>query len=187
MVKTSFLSDDEIEALGFRCVGQDVRISRKASIYSPELMTLGNHVRIDDFCIVSGSVCLGNYVHIGAYSALFGAEGIEMADYSGLSSRVSIYTVSDEYVGHGMTNPTVPMALRRPKKGRVRLERHVIIGAGTIVLPGVTIGEGAAVGALSLVGGSVAAWKIASGIPAKPRADRKRDQIEAFAKQLENR
>ena len=40
---------DELLAMGFRSVGEDVRVSTRASIYSPELISIGNHVRIDDF------------------------------------------------------------------------------------------------------------------------------------------
>src|SRR5262249_2735692 len=142
-------------------------------------ISLGDNVRIDDFCILSGRIELGSYIHIGAYSGLFGGEGIVMEDFSGLSSRVSIYTLSEDYLGASLTNPTVPDEFRPVvHKGPVRLKKHVIIGAGSVVLPGVTIGEGTAVGALALVMGSLRPWKIATGSPARPRQDRRRDEIE---------
>ncbi len=176
---TSFYSREELSALGLKSVGIDVRLSRKASVYSPQTISLGDHVRIDDFCILSGRLEIGSYIHIGAYSALFGGEGIVMEDFSGLSSRVSIYTVSEDYLGACLTNPTVPDAYRTVvHKGAVRLRKHVIVGAGSVILPGVVIGEGTAVGALALVMGSLKPWKIATGSPARPRQDRRRDEIE---------
>ena len=51
----------------------------------------------------------------------------------------------------------------------------VPIGSGTIVLPGVDIGEGAAVGAMSLVPRSLAGWAIYAGNPAVKTGDRARD------------
>ena len=175
---TSFYDERELAALGLKSFGKDVKLSRKASVYSPATISIGDHVRIDDFCILSGRISLGSYIHIGAYSGLFGTEEIIMEDFSGLSSRVSIYTVSEDYLGLGLTNPTVPDEYRHPKKGAVRLCKHVIVGAGSVLLPGVTIGEGTAVGALALVMASLRPWKVATGAPARPRAERRRDLIE---------
>jgi acetyltransferase-like isoleucine patch superfamily enzyme len=186
-MKTSFYSSEELRHLGFKQLGRNVRISAKASLYSPERMEIGDNVRIDDFCILSGSLRLGNYIHIGAYSALFGAEPITLENYTGLSSRVSIYTVSEDYLGEGMTNPTIPDEFRHPTVGPVRLCEHVIIGAGSVILPGVTIGEGTAVGALSMVMGSLQAWKVARGVPAKPIMDRRQDLIKKYQRDLETR
>ena len=57
------------------------------------MISIGSHARIDDFCILSGKVSLGSYIHVGANSGFFAAEAIAMEDFSGLSSRVSIHTV----------------------------------------------------------------------------------------------
>ena len=46
---TSFLSKDELTKIGFKKIGKNVFLSRKASIYGPENMEIGNNVRIDDF------------------------------------------------------------------------------------------------------------------------------------------
>jgi acetyltransferase-like isoleucine patch superfamily enzyme len=179
-MKTSFYSEAELEEIGLSSFGEDVKLSRKTSIYSPRTIDLGNHVRIDDFCILSGKITIGDYVHIGAYSGLFGADPIVMEDFSGLSSRVSIYTVSEDYLGNGLTNPTVPDPFRHPVRGPVTLEKHVIVGAGSVILPQVTIGEGTAVGALAVVQCSIQPWKVASGPLARPKQDRRRDLIEKY-------
>ena len=50
----SFLSQDELEKVGFGSIGDEVYISRHCSIYSAKNIHIGNHVRIDDFCILSG-------------------------------------------------------------------------------------------------------------------------------------
>ncbi len=181
----SYYTERELGTLGFLHFGKQVLVSRKASLYSPELISLGDYVRIDDFCILSGRIQLGSHVHIGAYSALFGSQGIILGHYAGLSARVTIYTTSDDYLGRGMTNPTIPEQFRHVKKGATVLGDHVIVGAGSVILPQVTIGEGSAIGAMSLVTISVAPWKIASGIPARSRADRRKETIKTQQKELE--
>jgi galactoside O-acetyltransferase len=164
-----------------------VSISRKASVYAPERIKIGDNVRIDDFCILSGSIVLGRYVHIAAYSGLFAGEKITLENYAGLSSRVSIYASSDDYLGNGMTNPTIPSEFTHVHNAPVLLQEHVIVGAGCVILPGATIGMGAAIGALSLVTGDCRPWTIYSGIPARPLKERRSDIILRYQAELESR
>lgn len=63
---SSFFSESELKAIGFLKYGKNVLVSRKASIYNPEQMVLGDNIRIDDFCILSGNIKLGSYIHIPA-------------------------------------------------------------------------------------------------------------------------
>ena len=84
----SFYTEEELAKIGFAFYGKDVRISRKASFYSVEKISIGNHVRIDDFCILSGYINIGNYVHIAAFCGLFsGLSGIKICDFVGISSK----------------------------------------------------------------------------------------------------
>jgi galactoside O-acetyltransferase len=164
---TSFLSEAELENIGFNSTGKNVRISRNTGIYQPELITIGDDVRIDDFCILSGAISIGSHVHVSAYTGLFGKAGITLEDFVSVSSRVSIYSVNDDYSGLFLTNPTVPEELANVTAEPVVIKKHVIIGAGSIILPGVIIHEGAAVGALSLVNRSLEAWNTFGGIPVR--------------------
>jgi galactoside O-acetyltransferase len=171
----SFLSADELEGFGFRSCGEGALVSRKASVYQPSRVTLGHDVRIDDFCILSGPISIGNFVHVAAFCALYGGEaGIEVSDFCNLSSRVTIYAVSDDYSGESLTNPMIPATYKRLEHGRVTLGRHVIVGSGSVLLPGVAIGEGCAIGALSLVKGDLPGWTICAGMPARPIKERSR-------------
>jgi len=178
-MKTSFYTEDELKKIGFARIGKNVHISQKASIYSPELIEIGDNVRIDDFCILSGKIMIGNYVHIAAGCYLFaGDAGIELNDFSGLSSRVTIYAVSDDYSGDFLTNPTVPGEYRRVVQAKVVLEKHVLIGSGSTILPGVVISEGAAIGAMSLISRNIESWKVVVGIPARIVNERSRKILE---------
>ena len=165
---SSFYTEDELKEIGFKEIGKSVFISRKASIYSPELISLGNNVRIDDFCILSGKVTIGNYIHIAAYSALYGGEkGIFISDYANISSRVCVYSISDDYSGETMTNPMVPDEYKKVQSEPVYIGKHVIIGSTSVVLPGVKLGEGSSFGSFSLIKNDSEEWSINMGIPAK--------------------
>lgn len=175
----SFYKPDELNELGFRSLGERVSISRKASIYGASKIALGHDVRIDDFCVLSGNINVGSYVHIAAFCAFYGGEaGIEIEDFCNFSSRISIYAISDDYSGESLTNPMVPERYKKLEHGKVHIGRHTIIGSGSVVLPGVTIGEGGSVGALSLVKKDLPAWMICAGIPARPIRPRSKKLLE---------
>ena len=98
-----------------------------------------------------------------------------MDDFSGLSSRVVIYATSNDYSGESLTNPTVPAKYKAADKNMpVHLGKHVIVGAASVILPGVTIGEGSSVGALSLCSKSLDGWGVYAGSPARRIKDRSR-------------
>ncbi|CAM6967825.1 TPA: acyltransferase [Enterobacter hormaechei] len=176
----AILTREEIEQMGFASVGENVLISTKASFYGISKIHIGNNVRIDDFCVISAGaegVFIGDYVHIAVYSSLIGAGRITLMDYSNISSRVSIYSSNDDYSGQFMTNPMVPSQFTNVQHASVSVGKHAIIGSGTIVLPGVTIGNGVAIGALSLVKENCEDFHIYAGNPIKKIKQRSRDLI----------
>jgi galactoside O-acetyltransferase len=175
------LSRDAIEKMGFVAIGENVHISDRASFYNTANIALGNNVRIDDFCVLAagvGGINIGDYVHIGVGCLLIGAGKITLSDFCGLSSRVSIYSSTDDYSGATMTNPTVPSQYTGVIHADVFLDKHVIVGSGSVILPGVTLECGVAVGALSLIKNDCKAFSIYVGNPAQRIAERKRDLLE---------
>ncbi len=185
----SFLTNEELRNLGLVDFGKNVRISKKASIYNPSNISIGNNVRIDDFCVISagnGGIEIGNFVHIAVFSLFIGAGKITLSDFCNISSRVSIYTSNDDYSGTTMSNPTVPSQFTCVTHADVFLGKHVIVGSGSIVLPGVTLEDGVAVGSLSLVSNSCKAFGMYAGSPAKLIKERKRDLLELEKDFLEN-
>jgi acetyltransferase-like isoleucine patch superfamily enzyme len=176
----AMLNRSELEHMGFASVGENVLISDKAAFYNCANITLGNNVRIDDFCVLSagvGGISIGNYVHIAIYTSLIGAGKITLSDFCNISSRVSIYSSNDDYSGANMTNPTVPKQYTGVTHADVFFGKHVIVGSGTVILPGVTLEEGVAVGALSLVTKKCTQFSIYAGNPAKHIKERKRDLL----------
>ena len=176
----SFYSGEELKELGLKRYGDNVLISRNAVLYHPELLEIGNNVRIDDFTTISGRVVLGDYIHIAQFCGLYGGtEGIFMDDFSGLSSRVVIYAVSNDYSGESLTNPTVPEKFKATdKEMAVHLGKHVIVGTTSVILPGVTIGEGSSVGALSLCAKDLEPWGVYAGSPARKVKERSKRLLE---------
>ena len=168
-----------LEAMGFAALGANVKISDKASIYEPHKMVLGDNCRIDDFCVVSGKLDLGRNVYIGPFALIAGGRpGIVFGDFATLAYRVSVFSQSDDYSGKTMANPTVPAAFKQEIEAPVVLGRHAIVGAGSTIMPGVTLGEGTAVGAASLVMQSTDPWTIHAGSPARLLKPRDRGALE---------
>ena len=185
----SFYTRKELEKLNIKKLGDNVLISRKASIYGNEDIEIGSNVRVDDFCILSGNVKIGDYVHISAYTSLFGGKtgGIIMDSYTTISSRCVVYALSDDYSGKGMTNVMIPPEYRMVYEKKVHIKQYAIIGSGCTVLPGVIINEGAAVGAMSLINKDLEEWGIYVGIPCRKLRDRDKKLLDAaaeFEKQL---
>ena len=178
-----YYSKKELQEFGFRALGRQVLISRTCRIYTPEQISLGSHVLIDDFTILNGEITIGNFVHISSNCELYaGDAGITMCDFSGLSSRCTLYAVSDDYSGAFLTNPTVPLAFRGVTEAPIVLEKHVILGTGCSVLPGVRLGEGCAFGSMSLASRSTEPWGIYAGIPARRVKERKQDLLDRETK-----
>lgn len=183
------LTDAQLAALGFASVGTDVRIHPSVTFFGCEHIRIGNNVRIDCQGVVTasaaGQVCIGDHVHLAAGVYLFGSGGgIVLEDFTGLSSRVALYTSSDDYTQGSLTNPTVDERFRRLITGRVILRRHAIVGAGSVIMPGVELGVGASVGALSFVSRSVPEFAIMHGNPARRIGERKRCLLDMEAEFL---
>jgi acetyltransferase-like isoleucine patch superfamily enzyme len=182
----AYLSQTDLEKMGFARLGKNVLISDKASIYNSAKISFGSHVRIDDFCIVSagdGGIEFGDYVHIACYVSLIGSALIRVGDYVGISSKSAVYSSSDDYSGAFLVGPTVPDEFKNVDNRPVIFEPFSLVGAVCVILPGVTIGEGTAVGALSLVVRNLDPWGVYIGSPAKFIKNRKKDLV-GLAQQL---
>lgn len=157
------------ELSGFKAVGDNVRIYPGAKIFGREHIVIGSHVIIDDFVFIyaTAPMFIGSFVHIASFSSITGGGVVVLEDFSGLSSGVRIISGSEDFLGGGLTNPTVPENYRKVCRAFVRVGRHAIIGANAVVLPGVTVGEGCAVGAGTIVSKSLDSWGVYVGSPAR--------------------
>jgi acetyltransferase-like isoleucine patch superfamily enzyme len=143
-VNSDFLTPPELAALGLAACGRSVLVSRHAVLLR-----------------------IGRNIHISAYCAVLGREAIEIGDFATISARCTIFSSNDDYSGATMANATIPPAYRGASDAPVHVKPHAIIGAGCIILPGVTLGQSACVGAMSLVKGDVPPFAVVAGVPAR--------------------
>lgn len=152
-------------------VGEDVAIHKSVLFFGPENIFISSRVRIDCHCILSAGkdgIYIGNNVHFAAGVYVFGSYAkVELQDFCGLSSRVALYTGTDDYSNGAMTGPTIPYKYRSIRSGPIVLRRHAVVGAGSVVLPGVCLGLASSVGALSLVNKDTLDFSVVAGSPAR--------------------
>ncbi|MBF0425973.1 MAG: acyltransferase [Magnetococcales bacterium] len=172
--------EEVLRHAGFRSLGREVRVHQRASLYCVENISLGDRVRIDDFALVvaTGFLTMGRHAYAANYCYLGATAGITLEDYVTLAPGVRIFTSSEDYSGTFMTNPTMPANVLGRIQAPVVLRRHAIVGSNSVILPGCELGEGAAVGALSLVRESLEPWGIYAGVPARRIGERKQDLLQ---------
>lgn len=181
-----FLDQATLRSLGFASLGDGVLIHPTVVIIGLENLSIGHGSRIDPFTVITanGPISIGRDVHIGSGSFMAGAGGIEIGDFVGISQGVRIYSVTDDFSGGAMVGPTIPKAFTAVRKAKVVIGRHVALGTGTAVLPGAHLGEGCAVGGMSLVTRSLPPWGIYAGAPATLIKERRRDLLALEAQYL---
>jgi galactoside O-acetyltransferase len=172
--------------LKFQRIGEDVTIWPLAKIISPETISIGNSVIIDDFVFMMGgrSTTIGNFVHIASFVSITGGGECCIEDFAGISSGSRIFTGDEDYLGGCLTGPTVPYPYRVPIRSFVHIRKHAVLGANSVLLPGVEIGEGAVVGANSLVTKNCEPWSVYVGSPAGRLKSRPKSKILELDAQL---
>jgi len=174
-----------LKTMGFKSIGENIKISDKASIYDCEQIEIGDNSRIDDFCVISGNIKIGKNVHITPMCLVAGGEkGITFEDYTTIAYGTQIFTQSDDYSGQTMTNSTIPTKYKNEFKKEVIIKKYSIIGAGSVIMPGSILEEGTSVGAMSLIKSQTEPWSIYVGAPAKRLKDRKKDLLDLEKKYL---
>ncbi|WP_345987833.1 acyltransferase [Sulfurimonas sp. HSL1-2] len=130
-----------------------------------ENIDFGKYVIIDDFVLIYAKerVRIGNYVHIASFTSVSGGGELVMEELSAVSSGCRLITGTDDFKEWGFGNSTIANEFRNVKTGKIHIGKFVVIGGNSVILPGVTIGEGAAVGAGSVVTKDLEPWGIYVG------------------------
>lgn len=181
-------TEEDLKKMGFKSVGSDIRISKTVIIRYPEEVTLGNHVAIDPFVFISVKMDIGNRTHIASHCKITGNKEsyMKMNDYTGLSAGSTVICSTDDFKGPLM-GPMVPLKYRKITRGIVILEKYVVIGADSTILPNVIVGEGTITGAKTLVIKNLEPWGIYIGIPARRIEERRRDLINKAVREIEKK
>jgi len=177
---SDFLKPNELKKISFKKIGKNVLISKNVLIVGASNISIGSNVRIDAFVSLIApkkNLKIGSYVHIGACSYLSATEGIELKSFSGIGQGVKLYSVSDDYSGNSLTNPTTGRNFKNEKKGKITIGKHVNIGSNSIVLPNVNIKNSSSVGSFTLVNQNLNGNYIYFGIPAKPLIKRSKKHV----------
>jgi galactoside O-acetyltransferase len=174
-----FLTGAELDRLGFAEIGENVLVHESAVLVGVERIRFGSNVRVDPFCVISAGemMSIGSHVHIAAHVLLSGGGGITLHDFSGISHGAKLLSASDDFSAGVLTGPTVPDDLRNVRTEPIVIGRHAVVGANSVVLPGAHLEEGATVGALSLARGTLEAWKVHAGVPARIVGNRDREGV----------
>jgi acetyltransferase-like isoleucine patch superfamily enzyme len=187
-MSAGYYTTDELAEFHFVSCGENVQISRKASLYMTDKMSIGNNVRIDDFCILIGNITIGDCVHIAAYAGVHASHGsVTIGNFVGIGSQSAIYSVSDDFSGfHTINNVSMesyPFSdlskgsayelKRNLVVSDIEIGEYAFVGVNSVILPGAIIPEGASIGALSLVKKPLKyPWWVYGGNPAKRMMER---------------
>jgi len=130
-----------------------------------EHITFGRDIIIDDFVLIHAKkrMRIGNHVHIACFSSITGGEEFEIGDFSAISQGCRILTATDDFSGWGFGNSTIDEIFRNVKRAPIRIGAFCIVGANSVILPGVNVGEGATVGACSVITRDLEPWGVYIG------------------------
>lgn len=147
----------------------NVRIYDTTIIAKPEMVYIGAGTEIYDFVFINGGqgVILGKYNHIANHVSVTGGGKLVTGDYVGIGPGARILTGTNHYGdGQRMSN-IIQREEQTILRGTVALEKDVFVGANAVVMPNITVGEGALVAAGAVVTHDVKPWTIVAGVPAR--------------------
>ena len=177
-----YYSEEELGKMNFLSCGENVLISKTTQMYNTERISIGNNVRIDNFCTIVPSgdakITIGNYVQICAYNFLNGQSDISIEDFCSIGNFNQFFSSMDDFSGKYLSGAVVPRNLIGTVSSKIVIKKHCLISPNCIILPGVTLGIGTAIGAFSLVKKSTKEFSIYAGIPAKYIKERSRNLLE---------
>lgn len=146
--------------------GPDCVFEADVLIFHPENVYLGRNVYVGHRSILKGyyknSLHIGDETWIGQMCFMHSAGGLSIGAGVGIGPGVMMITSTHEELGRGHTPLESPVTF-----APIVIEAEVNIGMGAIILPGVTIGRGARVGAGAVVTENVEAFSIVAGSPAR--------------------
>jgi galactoside O-acetyltransferase len=145
-----------------------------ARIIGHDNLVIGDRTQIDDFVFLNAGkgTRIGRHVHIASFVSIIGGGELDVGDFAGIAAGARIVTGTDDFSADAMTGPTVPPKYKALKIGKISIGRHALIGTNAVVMPGVTVGDGAVAGAGCIVRKDLKPWTVYVG--QECRAIRKR-------------
>jgi acetyltransferase-like isoleucine patch superfamily enzyme len=158
--------DGRFDPSQFRSIGADCVFETGVLVFHPENITLGTNVYVGHYAILKGyyknEMVIGDGTWIGQQCFFHSAGGLTIGKNVGIGPAVKIITSVHEEAGRA-----VPVLHAPVKFAPVVIEDDVDLGVNSVILPGVTVGKGAIVGAGAVVNRDVPAYSVVAGVPAK--------------------
>jgi acetyltransferase-like isoleucine patch superfamily enzyme len=155
----------------FRAIGSDCVFETGVLVFHPENITLGRNVYVGHYAILKGyyrnEMRIGDQTWIGQQCFFHAAGGLTIGARVGIGPGVKIITSVHEEAGRGVAVLYSPIAM-----APVVIEDDVDLGVNSVILPGVTVGRGAIIGAGAVVNRDVAPYAVVAGVPAKVLRER---------------
>lgn len=171
------MGQDDIKRTLARC-GKETIIHPWAKIAKPEVVSIGDWCKIDDFVFIFGGegVTIGDHTHIASQAVIGGGGKIQIGNYVGISWGVKMATGSNHYKYQKHMTAGAPLEEQGFYHGEIIIEDDVFIGMNCTIVAKefepLIIGEGSVIGSLSLVKEDVRPWTIVAGIPVKEMKER---------------
>jgi acetyltransferase-like isoleucine patch superfamily enzyme len=167
-------------------IGKDVFIHNSCIIKKPELVSIGNHVAIDNGVTLSTKMKIGDYVHIAPYVCTIGGyqSSVILNDFSFVAAGTKIVAGSEDYTGKGLIGPTIPSIYRDITYSNIEFGKYSGCGVNCTIMPGIKLAEGSILGANSLLTKDTEPWTIYVGSPAKPVKIRNKNIIMEYIEEI---
>jgi virginiamycin A acetyltransferase len=140
-------------------------------------LVIGARTEVMEFAVLkcvggTGDIIIGENCYINPHCVLYSGNGIRIGNDVLLAPGTIIAPAN-----HAMSRRDIPIRLQgfMPSRGGVVVEDDVWIGANSVLIDGVHVGKGAVIAAGSVVTGTVPAYEIWGGVPARKLKDRPED------------
>jgi galactoside O-acetyltransferase len=153
----------------FGAFGAGARIFDWCVVLKPEVIHVGRYARLDSFVKLEGGLGLwiGDYVHISSFCHVnIGGGEMIIGDFAALASGAKVLGGSNTTAGRSMS-AAAPAEMQVVERSRTVIEPYAFLGVNSVVLPGLTVGEGAIVGAGAVVTADVPPGEVWAGVPAR--------------------
>lgn len=159
--------------------GKNFTLGEYVIIKKPDLMTIGDNVRISDFCRISSVCDIGSDCEIAPGTYIAGGDGkytFKMGECSSLAAGVKVWLSSNDYVNELVTH-SVPEV--KEIQGNVTLGKYTGVGTNSVIMPNNDIPEGVSIGALSFVPSNYKfePWTVYAGRPIRPIKKRNKENV----------
>lgn len=169
-------------------LGEHAIVGKTVRIRKPDRVRIGDYSIIDDFTYISCELTVGKYTHIGANAVLTGGSAnITIDNFVNIAPACRLIGVSNDFSGGGLVGAAIPAEFAcETITDDIHVADHVLLGTGTVVLPGTRIPEGVSTGAMTLLSPKVKLepWTLYVGQSARPLRKRESEAILRSAHKL---